>query len=120
MKAKEAMAGARALRGDEYGDGQLLSWLEGLEGRIRRELIAPLDGGGSDELPRLDAETELSVKRPYEELYILWLMMRIDAENGDIDRYNNEKRCFDDLLSAYRADRIARRRPAKITLRYRA
>ena len=49
-----------------------------------------------------DGQTELRTAQllvpfPYDELYLRYLVMRIDLEQGELERYNNDAACFNRL-----------------------
>ncbi len=79
-------------------DGRVYAWLSELENRIFLELY-----GESDFQPitAADGERELSVRDAYAELYPLYLVMKTDMANGDMDRYVNSAAAFKAAYSAY-------------------
>ena len=42
-----------------------------------------------------DPETELLVPRPYDMLYVYWIMSKIDMLNQEVDKYNNDRALFE-------------------------
>ena len=55
--------------------------------------------------------TELLIPFPYDELYLRYLLMRIDLENGELDRYNNEAAQFNRLWQSYAGQYCRTHRP---------
>lgn len=48
-----------------------------------------------------DPGTELLVKFPYDEIYVWWLASRIDWQNQEIDKYNNDRALFNNAYDTY-------------------
>lgn len=44
---------------------------------------------------------ELLIGNPYEELYVSWLIAKIDYYNGDFDRYANTQQAFENHYKAF-------------------
>lgn len=78
------------LKGDEA-----VTWLSELEARIYVELY------GGKRFVSLSAGSTLSAPEPYAELYPLYLVMKTDLVNADIERYNNSAKLFYDAYSEY-------------------
>ena len=101
MTILEAITQADLARPNEIDPALKLRWLSTLDGQIHAELLesfvedtAPFSGyGGETELKT----TLLLVPFPYDELYLRYLLMRIDLEHGELDRYNNDAACFNRL-----------------------
>lgn len=72
-------------------------WLSELEGRIFAELY----GQNSEPFGKDDAERELSVPDAYAELYPLYIIMKTDMANADIQRYKNSLQCFERAYAEY-------------------
>lgn len=103
MTPTEALALADLTRPNAYEPELKLRWLSDLEGRIRAELFDAFEDGdvplpaGSD----LDPEAALQVPRPWDELYVPYLLLRIDLENGELERYNNDAAYFNRLYRSF-------------------
>ena len=90
-----------------------LAWLSELDGRTARELLAGFPGpaaacsgyGGEDE------EAELLIPAPYDALYVQYLVMRIDLENGELARYNADAVCFNRLWQSFAGEYVRTHRP---------
>ncbi len=67
MKAMEAINQADRLRPNAYSAEEKLRWLERIERRVGREILAGY-GEADDAGSSLEPETELQVPSPYEEL----------------------------------------------------
>jgi hypothetical protein len=101
MTIFEAIAQADLLRPNELDPAVKLRWLSTLDGQIHAELLSahadpPGPFSGYDETTELQS-TRLLVDKPYDELYPRYLLMRIDLEHGELDRYNNDAAVFNRL-----------------------
>lgn len=100
MTIAEAISQANVLRPNELDAATKLLWLSAMDGQIFSELLtthadAPESFDGYNaETPQ---STELLICFPYDELYPRFLAMRIDLENGELDRYNNDAAIFNRL-----------------------
>ena len=107
MTILEAITQADLIRPNVLDPAVKLRWLSTLDGQIHTELLrgereasTAFPGYGEDtEL----ATTQLLVPYPYEELYVLYLLMRIDLEHGELDRYNNDAARFNRLWQSFAA-----------------
>lgn len=92
-----------------FTDEDKYRWLRSLNGRIAREVM------GLDEpcceIPD-DADKELLVPAPYDEVYSLYVMAQIELLQKEYDHYNNYVLAFTDLLDSFKAW-YARNHPGK-------
>ena len=107
MTVAEALAQADALRPNEFEAAAKLRWLSTLDGQIHRELLqafqeAPAPFSGYGEETEIQG-TQLLVPYPYDELYPRYLVMRIDLEHGELERYNNDAASFNRLWQSWAA-----------------
>lgn len=108
MTILEAITRADLIRPNELDPAVKLRWLSTLDGQIHAELLrahaeAPGPFRGYDETTELQS-TRLLVGYPYDELYLRYLLMRIDLEHGELDRYNNEAAAFNRLWQSFAAN----------------
>ena len=58
-----------------------------------------------EELPQYDADTdpgtELLAPDPYSMLYVYWLMTKIDSQNLEFDKYNNDRSMFENAYANF-------------------
>ena len=107
MTAGEVIALVDALRPNQYGEEQKLRWLSTLDGQIQKELLeayqgelAPFSGYNAGTELRT---TNLLVPFPFDDLYLRYLVMRIDLEQGELERYNNDAAAFNRIWQSYAA-----------------
>ena len=102
MTAEQARIAADLTRPNELEPELKLGWLFALEGQIRRTLHL-VHEGAPEAAAGTDPEAELSVPHPWDELYLRYLVMRIDLENGELERYNADAACFNRAWRDYAA-----------------
>ena len=105
MTLAEAILAADLTRPNELEPELKRAWLSALDGQLDAELYAahedrPAPFAGYD--GTADPETTvLLVPWPYDDIYIRYLVMRIDLENGELERYNNDALAFNRILRSY-------------------
>jgi len=103
----QAISRADLDRPNEIPTERKLQWLSTLDGRIDRELMQRFDGAppafsGYGEETELQT-AELLVRFPYDDLYLRYLVLRIDLEQGELERYNNDAAAFNRIWQSYAA-----------------
>ena len=101
MTVLEALVRADLARPNEIEQSQKLQWLSALDGQIHAELLEAYRGA-PEPFSGYNGQTELRTAQllvpfPYDELYLRYLVMRIDLEQGELERYNNDAACFNRL-----------------------
>ena len=98
MTIAEAIGQADRLKPNQYTVEQKLRWLSVLDGRVYSEVFSthennPLESfdGYLDSKP----DTKLLIPFPYDEsVYITYLQAQIDRENGEIAKYNQSIKLY--------------------------
>lgn len=108
MNATEAIFLADQTRPNDFEPELKLRWLSALDGQVQAELYdahlpGPEDGPGDPEA--------LRIPWPWDDIYVRYLVMRIDLENGELDRYNNEAAQFNRLWQSYAGQYCRTHRP---------
>ena len=119
MTILEAIQRADLLRPNQLDPAVKLRWLSTLDGQVHRELLRafpetpePFTGYGEDTELR---QTGLLIPYPYDELYLHYLLMRLDLEHGELDRYNADAAAFNRLWQSYAAAYCRGHRPKGVT-----
>ena len=86
----------RRLSGNSYIKAEKLEWLKTLEG-MWTEFLLTL-GYETEAFDFENDSAELTIKAPYDEIYVIWLIMKMHYYNGEIDLYNNSAEAFNNLL----------------------
>ena len=83
-----------------YSEDDKYQWINTLEGMVSREVMQ--EEAPACELPG-DADRELLVGYPYEEIYSLYVMAMIDFHNREYANYNNVMLMFQERLDQFKA-----------------
>ena len=76
-----------------------ISFLTEIEQMIHREIIMKHEHTQEQETmpeytPDTDPGTALLIPSPYDMLYVYWMMSKIDLQNLEMDKYNNDTALF--------------------------
>ena len=94
MRIKKAITNADRLRPNTIDDEQKAEWIYELEGRLAETMEA-------EEPMRLWPEDqELAMPAPYDGIYELYVMARIDLAQMETDEYANDMTVFDAAYAA--------------------
>jgi len=102
MKIREAIENIKTTRPSQYTDQQMMAWLSELDGQVWEELMAKY-GAPAPFLPyrRTQLEMEMLIPFPHDQIYINYLMAKIDFSNAEFERYNNEMMLYNAQLQAF-------------------
>lgn len=97
MRMKEAIRRADGLRMNALGDEQKAAWISDLDGQLAEMfgIEAPENTWPEDQ--------ELLMPHPYEEIYQLYLICKIDYYNQEMDLYANDIAFYNEALAEARA-----------------
>ena len=95
MTAAEAVKRSVALYPECDERAELTVWLSELEARICIELY------GGKSVPVIKDDTVLLAPDAYAELYPLYLVMKTDLVNADVERYNNSAVLFENAYAEF-------------------
>ena len=128
MTVKEAIDRVNAIKPNQYMDDVKITWLSALDHRIYNDLISTHENNpyftekiyeideetgeevqilvnekGQEyiELPQEDYEANLFAGSPYSELYVYYLMSKIDEANGDTAQYINSSILFNNAYADF-------------------
>lgn len=92
MKTTEAIARADGLRTNTATDEQKAAWLNDLDGSLAEMMGIPPPENKWPE------DAELLMPRPHEEIYVLYLVARIDYDNQELALYANDMELFNQAM----------------------
>lgn len=98
MTIADAIRAADHLRQSDIRDELKIKWLSDLDGQCWEDVVSRYEGAPEQPVypPDIDTEAaELLIQAPHDNLYVDYLVMRIDLENGDLERYNAKAAMFD-------------------------
>ena len=107
MTIKQCIDMVDNVKPNQYSIEDKVRWLSFIDHIIINDVIKTRDGYNSeyDEFEGYSSDrlgTKLIVESPYDELYVTYLKMKIDEENGEFARYNNSATMFNSYLSEYK------------------
>lgn len=98
MTVKDAIMAANARRANQIPDDTMVGWLSSLDLQLVIDCLNRYRGAEKPGFRGYDLaqdwETELIVPAPWDEIYVHYLCMRIDLENGDMTQYNADGNLF--------------------------
>lgn len=97
MKVSQVIDRSSLLYPSDLEGGRVYEWLSELETRLCLEI----HGKSCEPITADDADRVLTVPDAYAELYPLYIIMKTDLANGDIERYNNSAKSFKSSYDAY-------------------
>ena len=104
MKLLEAITQLQDQKPNQYDDQTLCNWLYELDGKLYEEILKWHEGEWQRPKPYdliQDAEKELLVPAPYDQLYVKYLFAQVDFANADYARYNNSMVMYNTALSEF-------------------
>ena len=94
MKAFNVIAKADEFKPNTWSEEDKLKWLGELEQTIYQDIVLTHDNPHNIEYNRTDRDSILIAPDRFSDMYIMWLLAKIDFNNGDITRYNNDNIVF--------------------------
>lgn len=107
MTIKECIDSVDNVKPNQYSIDDKVAWLSFLDGIIINDVIKTHEGYRNqyEEFAGYSADKlgiKLVVETPYDALYVAYLKMKIDEENGETARYNNSSTMFNSYLEEYK------------------
>ena len=94
MTVNEVLARVKDRKPNAYSDESLVDRLNDCEAMVQRELLLTVP----DEIIQYnfpdDRDKELILPRPYEELYVTYIIMKIQFDQEEYTAYNNSQLMF--------------------------
>lgn len=95
MTVNEALAKVKDRKKNAFSDESLNAWLNDCEAIVQRELLLTVpDEIVQYEFPA-DKDKELILPRPYDELYVTYIIMMIQYTQEEYTDYNNTNNMFE-------------------------
>lgn len=114
MKISQVIATVNELKPNDY-EKEKINWLSTLDMQIKTEVLDGYEENENLEFNGYDqdvsTETELLVPAPFDEMYIYYLLAKIDYHNNEFDKYNINITTFDTLFDNYRRNYIRTHKP---------
>lgn len=103
MKIKEVLEKVNFNRPNAFGKPLKVMWLSELDAQLAAEvfMMSPEDQQQFRYSPVGDMQTELLVNFPYDRMYVMYLIAKIDQLNGEYSNYLNSAAIFNDAYSDF-------------------
>ena len=110
MKLQQAIDRVDEMRPNMMSRELKIAALSELDGVIWREIIAKHYPKPGEEIrhaamPEYDRDTDpgtmLLVRQPYDNLYLYWLLTKVDEQNMETDKYNNDRTMFNNAYDTW-------------------
>ena len=104
MRLGELIETVIRTRGRQYSEDIMTGWLNEIEGQVIDEVINKAEGYDLKFKPmtyELDAERELSVPDRFQDVYINYMLSKIDFHNQETERYNNDVVMYNSAYDAF-------------------
>lgn len=107
MTIKECIDIVDNLKPNQYSVLDKVRWLSFIDKIIINDVLKTHDGydGRYDNFTEYSADklsVQLVAESPYDRLYVAFIKMQIDSENGEMARYNNSANSFNTYMTEYR------------------
>lgn len=102
MKVRDAINRAAIIEPNQYDHHEQIMWLQMLDGQIFEEVIRTHEGCPEHFNAPHEMNDDLLVPEPYTDLYLWYLVGRIQISNADLDRYQNTQILYNEALDAYK------------------
>lgn len=89
MIVSEAIEKVKERKPNAYEDHMLLDWLNEIEARVQRELFCTTPEGVFTYSIEEDMEKELLLPKPYDVLYLHYIIAMIEFNQQEYEAYNN-------------------------------
>lgn len=106
MTVKECIDRVNSVKPNQYSIDEKVEWLSYIDRIVINDVLKTHEGydGKYDDFNGYSADMlseNLIAERPYDEMYIAYLKMKIDEENGETARYNNSSTMFNAMYEDY-------------------
>lgn len=114
MTVNEAINTAELrMPGNSYSADDKIRWLCTLEVMWAR-FLRQLGFNAEDvSISQEDGERKLMIEQPYDEVYVMWLVMKMHYYNGEIELYNNSAEGFNKMFEEAKRAFIRENKPRK-------
>lgn len=107
MRIREAIQRVDEVKPNSYSDFEKVRWLAYIDGMLKNDTVKKHHvNAGEDANPSTaycvdNQDVELLAPEPFSEMYVTYLKMKIDEENGETARYNNSAVMFNGQYADY-------------------
>ena len=99
MTVNDLISDITSLRGQQYGIDMIMGWINEIEGQVIEEVINRAEGYDLEK----DQDKKLSIPDRFKDVYVNYLLSKIDYHNEETERYNNDVVMYNSAYDAYAA-----------------
>ena len=106
MTVNDLISDITSLRGQQYGTDMIMGWINEIEGQVIEEVINRAEGYNLEFIPmeyEKDQDKKLSIPDRFKDVYVNYLLSKIDYNNEETERYNNDVVMYNSAYDAYAA-----------------
>jgi hypothetical protein len=104
LTVQEAIERANDMRaGNSAPEEMKIRWLSELDGVIYNDVILTHEVEAKGFADYTDVTEVLIAEKPYDVLYVYWLMAQIDLKASELNKYNNSLALFNGAMRDYKA-----------------
>lgn len=106
MTIQQVLDHVDEMKPNSMSDKLKIAWLNEIEGLLHQEILMKHEHTEEEAIAphyddNTDRGTELIVPTVYAELYTYWIMSKIDMQNMEIDKYNNDRAMFNSSYETF-------------------
>lgn len=94
------------LRGRQYDENVMVGWLNEIEGQVVDDVVNRAEGYETEYRTlsyAQDTERQLTIPDRFQDVYINYMLSKIDYHNQETERYNNDVVMYNSAYDAYAA-----------------
>lgn len=106
MKLGKVIETVNRIKGQQYDTEIMTSWINEIEGQAIDETVNRAEGFSVEFKPfdyKNDMDAVLVIPDRFEDVYLNYIYAKIDFNNQDTERYNNDVAMFNAAYEAYSA-----------------
>lgn len=114
MVVNELLESVTALRGQQYETHEMTGWINEIEGKVVEDVLNRYEGYDEEFHPIVyeeDGDRKLAVPDRFRDVYINYMLAKIDFLNQETERYNNDVLMYNAAWDEYTAWMIRNNMP---------
>lgn len=102
ITAKDVIDAVEKVRPNAYSDEEKLKWINEVEGKIHDEIIKNSEIGKDNEFVTVSSpDTLLTADSRFSQMYVYYLLAKIDFFDNEPTKYNNDLAMFDSTYESF-------------------
>lgn len=102
ITAQDVIDAVEKVRPNAYSDEEKLKWINEVEGKIHDEIIKNSEIGKDNEFVTVSSpDTLLTADSRFSQMYVYYLLAKIDFFDNEPTKYNNDLAMFDSAYESF-------------------